>query len=66
MRPLLVQGQRGLGFAQEAFALPFSSFGLTLNALGLPFGLALDELGLSLVPGGQALKGVGPVLLAYP
>jgi hypothetical protein len=66
VRPLLVQGQRGLGFAQEALALPFSSFGLALNAVGLPFGLTLDDLGLPLVPGRHARKGAGPAFLVYP
>ena len=66
MRPLLVQGQRGLGFAHEAFALPFSPFGLALNAVGLPFSLTLDGLGLPLVPGRHACEGAGPALLVYP
>ena len=66
MRPLLIQGQRGFGFAQEAFALPFSSSGLALNTVGLPFSLTLDGLGLPLVPGRHAFKGAGPALLVYP
>jgi len=77
VRPLLIQGQRGFGFAQEAFALPFSSsglalntvglpFSLVLNAVGLPFSLTLDHLGLPLVPGRHAFKGAGPALLVYP
>ena len=62
--------QRGLGLALEALGLPLNAvglpFSLPLKVVGLPFGLVLNMLDLLLVPGSQARKGVGPVLLAYP
>ena len=60
---LRFRGQRALGFAHKALALPFS---LALKVLGLPFSLALKALGLPFVPGSKARHRPRPVLLAYP
>ena len=49
---LLVKGQRALGRARNALALPFRS--------------ALKELDLPLVPGGRAGSRTGPVVPAWP
>lgn len=45
---------------------PGLPFGFALKAPGLPFRSALKELDLPLIPGSQALKRIGPVLLAHP
>jgi hypothetical protein len=41
-------------------------FGFALKAPGVPYRCALKELNLPFIPGSQALKGNGPVLLAQP
>jgi hypothetical protein len=41
-------------------------FGFALKAPGMPYRCTLKELGLPFIPGSQALKGNGPVLLAQP
>jgi hypothetical protein len=54
----------------KAPGLPFSFVlkapGFAFKAPGLPFSFALKELDLAFVPGGQALEGAGPGLLAQP
>ncbi len=45
---------------------PGLPFGFALKAPRLPFRSSLKELDLPLIPGSQALKGIGPVLLAQP
>jgi hypothetical protein len=42
------------------------SFSFAVKAPGLPFSFALKELDLPFIPGSQALKGAGPVLLTQP
>ena len=57
------QGLCVLCFALKALSLPFC---FALKASSLPLHFALKEVDLSFVPGGQAGKGLGLVLLAEP
>lgn len=51
------------GFALKVPGLPFS---FERKTPGLLFSLELEALNLPLIPGHQAVEGIGPTLLAYP
>ncbi len=59
----LALGCWSLAVPSKAPGLPLS---FTLKPQGLPFSFAFKELYLPSIPGGQALKGTNPVLVAPP